>query len=82
VCRCEDVPWASIGRAVAAGARDVRAVKGLTRCGMGYCQGRICGPVLQCAVAATAGRPLADVGDLQARPIIAPVPLEVIANGS
>lgn len=82
VCRCEDVPWANIGRAVAAGARDVRAVKGVTRCGMGYCQGRICGPVLQCAVAAAAGRPLAEVGDLQGRPIITPVPLEVIADGS
>lgn len=82
VCRCEEVPWDSIGQAVAAGARDVRAVKGVTRCGMGYCQGRICGPVLQCAVAAAAGRPLADVGDLQGRPIITPVPLEVIADGS
>jgi D-hydroxyproline dehydrogenase subunit alpha len=81
VCRCEDVPWASIGRAVAAGARDVRAVKGVTRCGMGYCQGRICGPVLQCAVAAAAGRPVADVGDLQGRPVIDPVPLDVIADG-
>jgi hypothetical protein len=82
LCRCEDVPWAEAGRAVAAGARDIRAVKGLTRCGMGYCQGRICGPALQCAVAAAAGRPLADVGDLQGRPIITPVPLEVIADGS
>jgi D-hydroxyproline dehydrogenase subunit alpha len=81
VCRCEEVPWASIGRAVAAGARDVRAVKGVTRCGMGYCQGRICGPVLQCAVAAAARRPLAEVGDLQGRPIITPVPLEAIADG-
>jgi NADPH-dependent 2,4-dienoyl-CoA reductase/sulfur reductase-like enzyme len=81
VCRCEDVPWASIGRAVAAGACDVRAVKGVTRCGMGYCQGRICGPVVQYAVAAAAGRPLSDVGDLHGRPIITAVPLEAIADG-
>ncbi|HEY0719161.1 MAG TPA: FAD-dependent oxidoreductase, partial [Streptosporangiaceae bacterium] len=40
VCRCEEVPWAAIGAAVADGARDVRAVRGATRCGMGYCQGR------------------------------------------
>jgi hypothetical protein len=79
VCRCEDVPWSAIGDAVATGARDVRAVKGLTRCGMGYCQGRICGPILQYAVAAATGQPLADVGDLHSRPLLAPVSLAAIA---
>lgn len=79
-CRCEEIGWAQIGRAVAAGAADVRAVKGLTRCGMGYCQGRICGPAVQYAVAAATGRPLADVGDLHSRPVLTPVPLAVIAE--
>ena len=81
-CRCEDTRWAQIGDAVAAGAGDVRAVKGLTRCGMGYCQGRICGPALQYAVAATAGRPLAEAGDLHARPLLTPVTLDAIADAT
>ncbi len=68
VCRCEEVPWTAIGAAVADGARDVRAVKGVTRCGMGYCQGRVCGPALQQAVAAATGRGLSAVGDLGTRP--------------
>jgi thioredoxin reductase len=79
-CRCEETRWAEIGRAVAAGAADVRSVKGLTRCGMGYCQGRICGPILQYGVAAAAGRPLGEVGDLHSRPVLTPVPLGVIAG--
>jgi D-hydroxyproline dehydrogenase subunit alpha len=79
-CRCEDTAWAQIGRAVAAGAIDVRSVKGLTRCGMGYCQGRVCGPAVQYAVAAAAGRPLADVGDLHSRPVLTPVPLGLVAD--
>jgi D-hydroxyproline dehydrogenase subunit alpha len=79
VCRCEEVPWAAIGAAVADGARDVRAVKGVTRCGMGYCQGRVCGPAVQQAVAAAAGRGLAAVGDLSSRPLLSPVPLGQIA---
>jgi thioredoxin reductase len=79
-CRCEETRWAEIGRAVAAGAADVRAVKGLTRCGMGYCQGRICGPIVQYAVAAAAGRPLGEVGDLHSRPVITPVALGAIAG--
>ncbi|NXY99791.1 (2Fe-2S)-binding protein, partial [Streptomyces sp. BR123] len=52
VCRCEEVPAGRIREAVAdLGARDARTVKLLTRAGMGWCQGRMCGP----AVAALAG---------------------------
>lgn len=42
VCRCEDVPW----RAVQAHAGWTEA-KLQTRCGMGACQGRVCGAALQ-----------------------------------
>jgi D-hydroxyproline dehydrogenase subunit alpha len=82
MCRCEEVPWSAVGEAVAAGARNVRGVKGLTRAGMGYCQGRVCGPVLQAAVAAAAGLPLADAGDLHARPVAAPAALGAIASAA
>jgi hypothetical protein len=47
---------------------------------MGYCQGRICGPALQFAVAAAAGRSLTEVGDLHTRPVLSPVPLAAIAD--
>lgn len=50
-CRCEGTRWAEIAAAVAAGARDVPAVKRATRCGTGYCQGLVCGPALRYAVA-------------------------------
>ena len=42
VCRCEDVPFGRVrGRT---GWTDAKLQ---TRCGMGPCQGRICGPALQ-----------------------------------
>lgn len=41
VCRCEDVPWSALGD-----CRDARDAKLVTRCGMGACQGRICGAAL------------------------------------
>jgi thioredoxin reductase len=66
VCRCEETRWPEIGAAVAGGARDVRAVQEMTRCGMGYCHGRVCGPALQYAVSAATGRSLAEVGDVRA----------------
>ena len=42
VCRCEDV---ALERIVSCGNR--RAAKLYTRCGMGPCQGRVCGPALE-----------------------------------
>jgi thioredoxin reductase len=51
VCRCEETRWSDIAAALAAGARDVPAVRRATRCGTGYCQGLVCGPALQDAVA-------------------------------
>lgn len=41
VCRCEDVPLHALD-----GYIDARSAKLATRCGMGACQGRICGSAL------------------------------------
>jgi len=42
VCRCEDVPYSRLQE-----HRSWRAAKLHTRCGMGPCQGRVCGPATQ-----------------------------------
>lgn len=42
VCRCEDVPYSRLGTHT-----SWRSAKLHTRCGMGPCQGRICGPATQ-----------------------------------
>jgi NADPH-dependent 2,4-dienoyl-CoA reductase/sulfur reductase-like enzyme len=41
VCRCEDVPLSAVQ-----GIADARDAKLVSRCGMGACQGRICGTAL------------------------------------
>ena len=64
---------------VAAGAGDPNQVKTATRCGMGACQGRMCGPVLSQIVARETGRPVADIGALRIRPPLKPVPMGAIA---
>ena len=79
VCRCEDVVWEELTGALAAGPSDLRSIKGLTRCGMGYCQGRVCGPMVQYAAARLTGRPLAALGDLHTRHIMTPVTLSRLA---
>jgi NADPH-dependent 2,4-dienoyl-CoA reductase/sulfur reductase-like enzyme len=42
ICRCEDVPWSKIER-----YHSAREAKLQSRCGMGLCQGRVCGPALE-----------------------------------
>lgn len=42
ICRCEDVPFASIH-----GRTRWSEIKLQTRCGMGPCQGRVCGPAIE-----------------------------------
>ena len=46
VCRCEEVSMQDVISAVADGARDVNDIKRRTRLGMGHCQGRFCGQVI------------------------------------
>jgi len=55
ICRCEQTRWSEIGAAVEGGARDVRAVQAVTRCGLGDCRACVCGPALQYALSAAAG---------------------------
>jgi D-hydroxyproline dehydrogenase subunit alpha len=66
VCRCEDVRRGELD-----GFLTWREAKLHTRCGMGACQGRICGAALEF----TAGLPAASV-----RPPIVPVPVGVLAE--
>ncbi|MER6350409.1 NAD(P)/FAD-dependent oxidoreductase [Streptomyces sp. NPDC001634] len=73
VCRCEEVPARAVRAAVEElGAGDLRTVKLLTRAGMGWCQGRMCGP----AVAGIAGC----AETVTRRPFARPVPLGVLAR--
>jgi NADPH-dependent 2,4-dienoyl-CoA reductase/sulfur reductase-like enzyme len=73
VCRCEEVTAGAVREAVGElGAGDVRTVKLLTRAGMGWCQGRMCGS----AVAGIAGC----AETVTRRPFARPVPLGVLAR--
>lgn len=66
VCRCEDVPLRALE-----GLHDGRSAKLATRCGMGPCQGRICGSAL-----AEMGRPAPN----GLRPPLFPVRLATLAE--
>ncbi len=76
LCRCEEVTVGKVQEAVReAQAADARSIKLLTRCGMGLCQGRVCGHLVTGLVAELAGRDPALVGTFTTRPIARPLPL-------
>ncbi|MBO0868879.1 MAG: (2Fe-2S)-binding protein [Micromonosporaceae bacterium] len=76
ICRCEEVPRARIEWLVTAlGATELRAVKLLSRAGMGMCQGRICGPAVTALLRAHLGEQVPDPLSYATRPLAVPVPL-------
>ncbi len=80
VCRCEEVSRAEVVAAVTEGARDLQAVKLLTRLGMGACQGRNCAPSAAGLVCAATGCGAGAVGRIHPRPPVKQVTLGVLAG--
>ncbi len=79
VCRCESITAGRIREAVALGCRGPNQVKSFTRCGMGPCQGRLCGPTVTGTIAAELGVPPAQAGAFRVRPPLKPVRLGELA---
>ncbi len=75
VCRCEAVTVAELRAAVALGCLGPNQAQAFTRCGMGPCQGRLCGLTAAAVLAQARGRPLAEVGHQKLRPPLVPVTL-------
>jgi thioredoxin reductase len=74
VCRCEEVRCAAVRTALEqGGATDARQVKQLTRAGMGWCQGRVCGFAVDLLASGGPGAPVE-------RLISQPVPLGLVAD--
>lgn len=74
VCRCEDVTRQEIDDAIDQGAGEINQVKAWTRCGMGPCQGRVCGDVVAELVAARVGS-RERAGQYTARLPLRPLPM-------
>ena len=79
VCRCEDVTRQQIDDAVAAGCSDINQVKAATRCGMGPCQGRMCGDAAASIMALSVGS-REQIGQLTARPPFRPIATKALTG--
>lgn len=80
VCRCEEVTAGQIRSAVEIGGKGPNQVKSYLRCGMGPCQGRMCGLTVSAIIADELGLSPQDVGYFRIRPPLKPVPLKALAE--
>jgi len=78
ICRCEEICLNEIRKAIRSGASIPDDIKRRTRAGMGYCQGRMCGP----AILGIAERELSlkpeRIGYARARSPIRPIPMSLL----
>jgi NADPH-dependent 2,4-dienoyl-CoA reductase/sulfur reductase-like enzyme len=79
-CRCEEVTVGQLRAAARLGAQGPNQAKAFTRCGMGPCQGRLCGPTVAAVIAATLGRPIAEIGAYRPRAPYKPITLGALAG--
>ncbi len=79
VCRCEEVKVAEIRACVGVGSNGPNQLKAYSRCGMGPCQGRMCGLTVSGIMADERGVPIDEVGYYRVRPPIKPMPLSALA---
>jgi bacterioferritin-associated ferredoxin len=67
VCRCEEVTAGQIRDAASLGCLGLNQLKSFTRCGMGPCQGRMCGSTAAEVLAAARGVPVAAIEPYRTR---------------
>jgi NADPH-dependent 2,4-dienoyl-CoA reductase/sulfur reductase-like enzyme len=79
VCRCEEVTAREIAQSVALGCPGPNQMKAFLRCGMGPCQGRLCGLTVTELIAEQRGVEPQAVGYYRLRPPVKPVTLGELA---
>ena len=80
VCRCEEVTLAQIKESIDLGCKGPNQLKSFTRCGMGPCQGRLCGLSVTEILAKELRVGREQVGYYNIRPPIKPVTLAELAS--
>jgi NADPH-dependent 2,4-dienoyl-CoA reductase/sulfur reductase-like enzyme len=80
ICRCEEITMGTIRGQLKNGFTTMSSMKKATRCGMGNCQGRICGPIVHDILGAHHCRPPEVIGGTSARAPVKTVALGALAN--
>jgi NADPH-dependent 2,4-dienoyl-CoA reductase/sulfur reductase-like enzyme len=79
VCRCEEVTARQVRDAISLGVTGPNQMKAFLRCGMGPCQGRLCGLTVSELIAGARGVTPAEIGYYRLRPPVKPITLGELA---
>ena len=79
VCRCEEVTAGRIREMASLGCQGPNQTKFFSRCGMGPCQGRMCGLTVTQILAQELGKTPAEIGAYRIRAPLKPIPLASLA---
>jgi NADPH-dependent 2,4-dienoyl-CoA reductase/sulfur reductase-like enzyme len=80
VCRCEEVTAQQVRDTARLGCEGPNQMKAFLRCGMGPCQGRLCGLTVTELIAETRESTPAEVGYYRLRPPVKPITLAELAS--
>jgi len=80
ICRCEDVTWGDIRKALDKGYTSLNEIKRITRAGMGRCQGKTCRKILLREIAKYFNKKIEEIDITTFRPPTKPVKLGTLAG--
>lgn len=80
VCRCEEVTAGRIREMASLGCQGPNQTKFFSRCGMGPCQGRVCGGVVTQILAKELGKTPDEIGAYRIRAPLKPVPVAAFSG--
>jgi len=81
ICRCEEVTKQEIVDAINEGYTTVHSVRKRTRAGMGFCQGKTCGRIVQQLINQYAGISPDKIDPARVRPPVRPIASNVFVKG-
>ena len=80
ICRCEDVTWGDVRKALNKGYTSLNEIKRITRAGMGRCQGKTCRRILLREIAKYYNKKIEEIDSTTFRPPTKPVKLGTLAG--
>lgn len=81
ICRCEEITEQEIRDAIRKfSLRTVDEVKRLTRAGMGLCQGRTCGLLVEKIISEETNKKVSEIFPSKKRPPVRPIKIGLLAK--
>lgn len=68
VCRCEEVTYKEVLKAIKSGCKTISEIRRKTRAGMGFCQGKSCRSIIAKMLAVEGGKEVSEIEVEKIRP--------------